>query len=263
MKSLFTIPTLVLLVFMLSCSSTYFYTSVNTTTPNLEKVENGDFLYETDSLWIAYCFKGEDAPIQITVGNKLDIPLYVDWNRSSLILDGRSYSYNTNKATHTTTTEYSFYGNTSWSTGNTELPTHISFIPPKTTISHSSLRLAAKFDEIDKKAYTNIKLGLANNTVAKAKRIKYDFEDSPLHFSSYITLYTDPNKPQAYQSDFHVVSLLKTQAKPENLPGDMADRGDIFYQQKVPNNTGWYILADVAIVSSAVALDVILYGDEY
>ncbi|MDU1889887.1 MAG: hypothetical protein E6767_04290 [Dysgonomonas sp.] len=65
-------------LFLSSCGSTYFYSTLNTSNEYVEKVDNGDFLLETDSLWIAYCYNGESAPVRITVFNKLDRPLYVD-----------------------------------------------------------------------------------------------------------------------------------------------------------------------------------------
>ncbi len=90
MKHIIYILTAVLLS---SCSSTFYYSSLNTANEYVEKVDNGDFLIETDSLWIAYCFKGPGAPMQITVFNKLDEPLYVDWERSALIIDDKAFSY--------------------------------------------------------------------------------------------------------------------------------------------------------------------------
>lgn len=266
------IGALALLIFTPSCTSTYYYTALNTSTPYFEKVDNGDFLYENDSLWIAYCFKGEDAPIEITVGNKLDIPLYVDWARSALILDGKAYSYHTDKVDHSSATQTTSYGryipggleySESFTQGSSTLPKHVSFIPPKAMINHSSLRLAARFDEIDKKEYSNAKLVSRDGQNFDIKRIDYDIDSSPLAFSSYLTIYSKPDKIRAYTSDFYITTLLRTKLRPNELPNDMADRGDIFYQEKRANNTGWYILANVAVVTTSVALDVILYGDEY
>ena len=76
---------LVAVIGFVSCQSTYFFSSLKTTDRYMEKVENGDFLLENDSLWIAYCFKGENAPIRITVFNKMTKPLYVDWAQSALV----------------------------------------------------------------------------------------------------------------------------------------------------------------------------------
>lgn len=248
-----------------SCTSTYFYSTLKTTNLDVEKVENGDFLYENDSLWIAYCFKGEDAPIQITIFNKLDTPLYVNWQKSSLILNGVSHPYSDGKITVSTTSEGTsypdiFFKNVHHNYSNTnttvQLPKHISFIPPQTMVSHSTLRLSAQFDEIEGSKYKNAKLVTAHGETTNIKRIGYELQDTPLRFGSYLTLYTTPDKEQAYRIGFYVNNLIKTKVKPSLLPSDMAERGDTFYQHKRPNNTGWEILAGSVIVAGTVAIDV-------
>lgn len=262
------LPYIILSMLLCSCSSTYYYATLGSTDPRLEKVENGDFLYQNDSLWIAHCFSGEDAPIQITVFNKLDVPLYVDWGRSALILNDIAYAYSDGATTHFEESESTSYdwwfGSTQTNTitmATTVLPQNISFIPPQTMISHQALRLSAQFDEINKKSYTKGRLATKNGETVEIQRINYDYENSPLHFDSFITVYTSPQKPQAYQSDFYATHLIKTSVKPQDLPADMGDRGDVFYQCKRPNNVGWHILGATAIVAGTVTLDVLISND--
>jgi hypothetical protein len=241
---------------------------LNTNNEYVEKVDNGDFLLETDSLWIAYCFKGESAPIQITVFNKLSVPLYVDWLRSALILDGTAYSYAKDKLNFSGNAEV-FVDNYNLSTdktysfadgsfaGDIESPQNISFIPPKTMISYIPLRLNMNFDKLDKKLYRNSYLGDKDSNAIKVKRIDYSESDSPLHFESYLTVYARPEHPMTFQQSFYMSNLIKTQSiKPSNLPGDMAERGDFFYIEKPANNTFWEILLGTTLVVGAVAIEV-------
>ena len=58
-----------------------------------EKNERGDFVQENDTVRISYRFWGENAPVTITIYNKLDEPLYVDWGRSALIIDDVATTY--------------------------------------------------------------------------------------------------------------------------------------------------------------------------
>lgn len=254
---------------MSSCTSTYFYSTLETTNYDVEKVENGDFLYENDSLWIAHCFKGEDAPIQITVFNKLNVPLYVDWNKSALILNDVAHSYITGDTQIISTTESTTY-NYHWGVSDTRsttqgtmiTPKNVSMIPPKTMVTQSTLRLAAQFDEIAKNKYTKGKLGTKDGMVVNIDRIKFEKNDTPVRFGSYVSVYTKPEDLRGYRMDFYVTHLIKTKATPNNLPNDMADRGDTFYQQKRPNNTGWEILGVTAIVAGTVAIDVLVNKDD-
>lgn len=255
---------------MSSCSSTYFYSTLETTNYDVEKVENGDFLYENDSLWIAHCFKGEDAPIQITVFNKLDVPLYVDWNRSALILNNVAHSYvtgNTQIISSTESTTYHYPWGTSDTRSTTQgtmiTPKNVSMIPPQTMITEKTLRLAAQFDEIAKNKYTKGKLGTKDGMVAPIDRIKFEQDNTPVRFGSYVSVYTKPEDLTGYRMDFYVTNLIKTKVSPNDLPNDMADRGDTFYQHIRPNNTGWEILAGTAIMAGAVAVEVLVHKEEY
>lgn len=254
-----------ILLSLSSCTSTYYYSILNTTNTNVDKVENGDFLYENDSLWIAYCFKGEDAPIQITVFNKLDIPIFVNWQHSALILNGTSYPYSEGKITYTGSAEGVSYQNPimrgvhhtySDTQGSIELPKHVSFIAPQTMVSHSTLRLAARFDEIENDKYKNAKLVTNKNEAENIKRIDYDLQNSPLIFGSYLTIYTKIDEAKGYRTDFFVKSLIKTKVAPNLLPFEMADRGDTFYQHIRPNNSGWELLGVTALAAGVVAIDV-------
>lgn len=265
-----TLTLAILAMMMSSCSSTYFYSTLETTNYDVEKIDNGDFLFENDSLWIAHCFKGEDAPIQITVFNKLDVPLYVDWNRSALILNNVAHSYVTGETQVYTSTESTTY-NYGWGVSDTRgssestvvTPKHVDMIPPHTMVSKSTLRLAAQFDEINKNKYTKGKLGTTDGTMATIERIKFEQTNTPLRFGSYVSVYTKPEDLKGFRMDFYATHLIKTKAKPSVLPNDMADRGDTFYQRKRPDNTGWKIFGVTALVAGSIAVDVLVYDDNH
>ncbi|WP_156032787.1 hypothetical protein [Prevotella sp. 10(H)] len=254
-----------------SCSSTYFFSTLSSKDKQMEKVDNGDFLLETDSLWIAYCFKGESAPVQITVFNKLDIPLYVDWQRSALILNGTAHSYAKNGLSFSGNSQAEIYSISSDQTysysdgsfaGQVESPKNVSFIPPKTMISYIPLRLAMNFENIDKKLYKKAQMSNNKYEAFIVNRIDYNEYNSPLQFGSYLTVYTHPDEPMVFQQDFFMSNLIKTNAvKPSQLPGNMADRGDFFYIEKPANNTIWQVALGTTLVVGAVAVEVAIDSD--
>lgn len=272
MKKTLVISALVGTIAMLStsCTSTYFYSTLETINYDVGKVENGDFLYENDSLWIAHCFKGEDAPIQITVFNKTNIPLYVDWSKSALILNSVAHSYAGEQTQFSTSSESTTFHNPYWGTSHTytntdasiQMPQHVNVIPPQTMITKSTLRLSAQFDEIKKSEYTQGKLANKDGMIANIGRVSYDLDNTPLRFGSYISIYTKPDEIRSYTTDFYVNNLIKTKVSPKQLPADMAERGDTFYQHKRPNNTGWEILGATAIIAGAVAVEVMVHKDD-
>src|SRR4051812_46882763 len=85
------IPLSVALLLCISCSR-YQYATINgssgiTTNDKLE------FVAENDSLRLVYNFNGANAPINITIQNKLQKPVYIDWQRSALIVNDKAISY--------------------------------------------------------------------------------------------------------------------------------------------------------------------------
>lgn len=259
MKSLFYISIIVFL--FPACSSTYFYSTLNTSNEYVEKVDNGDFLLETDSLWIAYCFKGSGGPVQITVFNKANKPLYVDWKRSALIIDNIAMTYAGEKLDYSGDWD-SFYNNQTNLSGSFDgqvsLPKSECFIPPETMISEIPLSLNPNFEYIDNKSYKDSRIGTTDNVAVKVKRLDFSETDSPLSFKSYLTVYYQPDQPIVYEQDFYLSTLFKTnQMKPFDIAGGMADRGDFFYVEKPANNTALYttlgIVAGAGLIIVGVA----------
>ena len=240
-----------------SCSSTFYYTTLESTNKYVDKVENGDFLIETDSLWIAYCFKGENAPVQITVFNKSDKPIYVDWKRSAMIIDNVAYSYtggttpikgNTWNNSYGSDNQYSFGG----FEGAIEMSDKTAFIPPQTMISETPFIIDPDLRNLHKELYKNISMSSKSDRVFSAKRADFEESDSPLHFRSYLTIYTEPDKPMVFEQDFYISSIIKTSMKPQNIPGDLIERGDIFYLYQPANNTAFYTTLTVVGVGAIV-----------
>ncbi len=264
-----------------SCSSTFYYSILDTKDQQTEKVENGDFLIETDSLWIAYCFKGESAPIQITVFNKTDKPLYVDWGKSALIVNdlavsyaGRNVDFNIHREEITSGSSYSsgyrnhsssFYTVNKEDIGmNVKLPPEVGFIPPKTMISESTLNIQIGLDNLNKQDYKKQIMGDKNNNAHKIKRARFTEENTPLKFKSYLTVYSEPDKPMSFEQEFYISNIIRTNAiKPKNLTEELADRGDWFYIEKPANNSFVNILLGTTIVAGAVILDASLNNEDH
>ena len=268
---------LIILSFILctSCSSTYFLSTIKTTSSDITQNENGDFFIKNDSLWIAYNFNGADAPIRITIFNKSKTPLYVDWQRSALILNDEAMSYAGNKlefsadASMTETIDRYPYG-FSYSqaqgniTGSVKVPSTTTFIPPFSMISQIPIVLNVNFKDVPKKNYKDAYLGRKDNEVVRIKRIDYTQDNTPLTFRSYLTVYFENGEPMVFEDEFYMSNLLKsTQIAPDKLPASLAERGDLFYVEKPANTTALQIIAGTAIVAGAIAVDVILDSDDY
>lgn len=255
----------VLSFLLFSCRSTYYYSTLSTNDEYVENVENGDFLLDTDSLWIAHCFRGEGAPVQITIFNKSNKPLYVDWRKSALIIDdmamtysGEQLEYSDSTALFTDSEPYP-YGSFS---SLTRLPDNVGFIPPQSMISDIPIGLNPNFDKISKKLYKQGIMADKDNNKNKISRIDFDAETSPLLFKSYLTLFHTPEYPMVFEQSFYMSNLIKTHnISPDNLPAGMQERGDLFYIVKHPNTGFAEGLLSATVLVGIVALEVVTSSD--
>ena len=284
MKSILFVLSVVALFSLSSCSS-YYYSVLESNDTIGEKNGNRDFVIENDSVFISYCFYGEDAPISITVYNKMDEPLFVDWQRSALIIDDVATSYYQEKAPIQGQTESSYSGdayrwNRNYSitdgyssgsfAGEIALPKGVSFIPPKSKVESTPLRLSNfPFDQIPKDQYTRQKFAKSNSSVVTVRVKKFTEEDTPLAFRSYLSLYTadqdnGKRKYSTFESSFYVSQLIKTgNVSPASFDAGKKQAGDFFYVHNVKGADAGLIVGAVAIGAAGIVIESTLTPDVY
>lgn len=249
------------LLITLSSCNTYYYSILDTPNTDTECIENGDFLFENDSLWVAYNFGGRNAPVKITIFNKLNTPLSVDWKRSALIINNVAESY--------ASSDSPFFGNSiseSIQTHNDRSVTYkefggviegskdIGYIFPQTMISNQFMNIYADYKNIRSSDYDDIEIPNRSGKKYTVKKANYNIHNTPLKFKSYLTLFYDAEKPIQIQTEFYVAGLIKSSGlTPSTLPHNMDDKGNIFYYEKT-NNAGWYIFGGVAGVGAMVLI---------
>lgn len=262
---------LILASFLLSSCSTYYVSKLNS--PDLKKnEETGAFTFENDSLSIGYSFFGENAPVQIDIFNKMDEPLYIDWQRSALIVDDQATSYmgdNISINGSTASDGYSYRSVADWRSttqygafnGTATMPRGLSFIPPKSRIEKTQLELANLFyEDIADSSYSRLELAGFDGATHQIKVRNYTTENSPLHFRSYLTLYTldevtEKPKQIIFEQNFYVNQVSKLGTNPENLLSYKNRRGDIFYNKKTKGRNATLITAAVAIGALGAAVE--------
>jgi hypothetical protein len=176
---------------------------------------NADLLStETDTLKIAYDFRGEKGPVKISIYNKLDVPLYVDWSKSALIVENIRTLYWNKKSiinAEVTTSRYqSGVSRTSTLEGTLINQEAVSFIPPKSWTKEYTLNLnpdfftVSSFTEKDK----------VNGQVVKSA--SFTKENSPLRFRSFLTLSSTPDfkSPRYFDHNFWISEISQTSAGP-------------------------------------------------
>lgn len=235
MKKLLIIPMAIAL--LSSCSTYQMNTLSSTNTIHDEKT--GTFKLENDSVKIVYSFAGQNGPIHVNIYNKLNEPVYVDWERSAFINDDNSYSYAdepiqvNGEISGTSIGRGVSYSNASID-AHVILPKNVAFLPPHSQVTKTMTKINSRsFQYIADSLFTKTKLpsGYGGGAV-NVKIAKFEKTNSPLIFRSYLTLYTlNGNTPKftAYQNDFYVSKVIRSSFGPENFEGFGDSRGDYFY----------------------------------
>jgi hypothetical protein len=250
-----------------SCSK--YQLNVISSTNGPKNQQTGDFEFENDSVKIAYSFYGPDAPVTVNVQNKLDKPIYIDWQKSAMVIDGKAVSYVPDKVAvngrvDLQTDSYHYntnpvYSNPSYTMGNinalASLPKNTTFLPPHSQSSNTSVRLVNGFLTIPDSAFHKVRMIYKyQDTVSltKVKSANFSDENSPLKFTSYLTLYVvngNAVKPATYQQSFFVSRSLTTNMNPKQLREFSQKRGDYFINSKA---TGYG--KTMAVVGAAAAV---------
>lgn len=238
MKSLFNyILPGILALSLTSCSKYY----INTVSSNnmLKDKGTGEFLLENDSVRISYGFAGKDAPVRVKVYNKLQVPLYVDWARSSLVYNGNAKSL--------VPDEIKFGGSISTDTrnisglslaestmqGTVRTAKEVTFIPPNSGIETTLQAFEHEFfKNLSDSLYKETDYLSTSQGTVKVKAGNFDSSNTPLAFRTYLTLYTQDgqkNTPFAFDKSFFVSKSIRTSGKPLSFFEYSQPSADVFY----------------------------------
>ncbi|WP_205513121.1 hypothetical protein [Longitalea arenae] len=253
------LPLLAFLPFLASCF-TYQYATLSSN--EMGKNDKNEFIYENDSFRLVYNFHGAHAPVNITIENKLAVPVYVDWLRSAMIVNNKTVSYAPNEMKISGSYHGGSYnlGNRSGYEvngghihANATLPPSVDFMPPKTFLTKSPLVINTKtIDSLPDTAFHRFKYVPVEGMSVTVKRATFTETSSPLRFRSFLTIMVgEPGaKPQSIEHSFYVSEIMNTGTGPATMMLNGERRGNQFYSSKT--NPG----AGVAV--GAVALGVLV-----
>lgn len=231
--------------FLSSSCSTYQYMTVNSN--NIQQNDKKEFLLENDSISLKYNFNGARGPINLEVKNKLGKPVYIDWKRSALIINDRAISFAPGSLTVSTSSSTSvtapLTGNrhlndvsTSTSAQSTvEFPGDREFIPPTAKVNRMPMYVTGGFlDAPAGTEFKRVKLGEGSGYPVTVKMASFSETNSPLRFTSYLTLYVDGDmdKPVVFKHDFYISELLNTGKEPSFFRAIANNEGNFCYVSK-------------------------------
>jgi hypothetical protein len=203
---------------------------------NLDKSKKGEIVFENDSLKLTYQFKGINGPASIHLFNKLDVPLFVNWQRSSVIIGDKSFS----RAKESSDISASAIGTQiNWTEtlstthnsidGSIKHSPQIGFIPPKSFIESNPIDLSSAFFNL-----SGSQMQAKNSYGTRVRYQDFDENSTPMSFRSYLTLSLTPDfqNPIVIDQQFWVSEVAVTLVRPANLEG-YAGREDVFHLSEI------------------------------
>lgn len=210
----------VLILLLVSSCTTYQYFTVDSS--QLPKDDHQAFIYDNDTMRLSYSFSGPGGPLTITVQNKTNQLLTINWNRSALICNDQSFSLAQTNSTFTASTVTTRYGGTSSLSGTVNTVPGIQIIPPQTKVTQPALTLNV--------ALPQFKMAIPDTTrkqhsmTDNAYEISYkiatvDERQSPLRMKSYLTFSLGQGAGVEFveSHSFYVASVMQTTYGPDQF----------------------------------------------
>jgi len=194
------------------------------------KDSEGYFQTENDTLRIIYNFNSEGGTMSFLILNKLNVPLYLDWRKSSFIQNnsknnywediietktiGSNLGFSKSQNLNTNLWNLNSIGLSAFASIVTK-PERITFIPPSTLIPQDKFTLYPK-SYYSFRGKPEIKEQIFNSKkVCKIQLENYNTQNSPLIFRNFLTFSTTENFTSEFYIDnsFYVDCVKKFKGK--------------------------------------------------
>lgn len=208
---------------LIGCKS---YIQVFETKTTNTKIEEGYYIYETDTIKITYAFWGKKGIMSFSVFNKLDKPIYIDWKKSSYIDNSNKFDYWIDEEHIKSASYYGgyFYDGPLIKPGytiNKGIVTttatkvkieRITFIPPQSNYYRSKFYLLPlTYFKLDTKTeYKEVNRNDKPQKKTKVYETNYTKNTSPLVFRNFLTFsLTEDFKEKFYVDNEFYLSNIK------------------------------------------------------
>jgi hypothetical protein len=246
-----TLAFIVICSLLASCTS---YVQLYETKPiSAMQVLDDNYIFENDTIKIVYSFWDEHGKLSYIIYNKLDIPVYVDWKKSSYVTNNRKLDYwadVTNSSTFINGNSSIYKGNI-YSNGYAQSTSvkkeQITFIAPKSAISKDQFSLATftKTDLSEVFSIDSAKRTDNSNKVVELKYLDYTQSNSPLIFRNFLTIsVSDKFDKEIYIDNGFYVSKV-TEMEKKHFQGKEIQNNDekvIAHELPFKNSKDFYIL---------------------
>lgn len=213
-------------IIMISGCARYQYVFVD---GHLSKNDKQEFIKDNDTVTIKYTFKGENLPVTLTIYNKLNQPMYIDWDRSVVVINNIQV-------------DSPYYQDNL-----------VRFIAPMSSVTVSSNSLRNQFIELDKND-PRIHVSLTGGNMSG---IRYSFneESTPFFFRSVLALTTneDFSLPTFYDYSFWVSDIIESENNPSSVSYSAPNEFSIRKETTTGKIFGWTVLIAASLLLGSVS----------
>jgi dUTPase len=205
------------IVILNSCMQ-HHYIAIGTT--NQQAVQTKQQIAVADSaIGVTYVFDGLYKKMGLTLTNKSNNAIMVDWRKSAIIINGKSNSIYNSIAPFSSTSvaAQTLIQPALQTSGVTAIPEANQFIPPASTIT--------KYDVVmwfDASSYITptekklVKTGL-NNTNQKFTGKQFTNAESPLQMRIYITYTSKSDIEKVIETSFYATEIMLSRYRPTEI----------------------------------------------
>jgi len=205
---------------LFSCRTAVQVVDMQPTSPNI-KDNQTHYVFDNDTIRIAYHFWGDRGTFWFEIQNKLNVPIYIDWKRSNLVNNNIPNAYwDDNKQVSTVSRGMSYgaavlgsFGVAASSSVSNSVITskeRISFLSPEAITYSPQFRLADKYYVLSKDA---VRTDVANDR--KPKKMTPVFtqrltENIPIEITNFLTLsLTESFDKEIFVSNSFIASEIR------------------------------------------------------
>ncbi len=217
---------LILIIPILTIFGCYSYVQLFETESVNTKTEEGFYVYKTDTVKLTYSFWAEKGILSFSIFNKLNVPIYIDWKKSSYIDNANKLNYWIDEEKIESVSYYGgyLYSSTLLKSGyatssgkatsfTTKIsPERITFIPPKSIYRKSQFCLLPidYFElSVNAKSY-EVNRNDSPKKITMVYEQSYSKELTPLVFRNFLTFsLSEDFKEEFYIDNEFYISNIK------------------------------------------------------
>jgi len=228
-----------------SCGTSYYYVRLDTSSPDMKRIENGNFVIKDDSVELTYSFCGENAPAEINIHNKMKRTLYIDWTKSYVGIN----------QSDSATIRLGQDG---------DGPTSIAPESEFRKIIFNLPDLNSRLEKIAMSRFKPKRMFLNNGDAVTMSTVNYTAKNTPYYFNCLLSLHLGSPEAEASitQNNFFVTRVAKADnVNPDKLIVYTLRRGDSFYTKREFGRKFGRVFGEtgqVLILAGAITLGIFL-----